>query len=415
MYGRVEIDDETKKKLSLLLKYYRKKANMNQRDFITYNGATICSADTYSKIENCKIIKSNSIYHYLLVQIHAELNLPSSWWEPWSTCFQELLELVTRYDLAGLAERCAALFAQLREKTDIFAVEYRELLMLMASYYEHCSEMSEEQFHKYMELLPIFDVSIQEILKDMLYTYTVHRHRDARKNGAVFTRLHMAESTSLLNILNRSYQAYYEERFLDCFRDSLYLEQTFLKQGNYNRLLDVYDAIVLLYADVQKDAANHEYVEKLFAIVNEHPEQLHRNKYLQSLYQCGMLYYEIGQYEKACDYFCELAKQDDYHFLPAALLACILCEQLERVIPPEILQEPRYPERFPKHVTAYHQYCLFKQKERDPFQREEYFLKYVLPQISNEDQLIWEPACRELEQLIRSTRHYHLKKRIQSS
>ena len=109
MYGRVEIDDETKKKLSLLLKYYRKKANLNQRDFITYNGATICSADTYSKIENCKIIKSNSIYHYLLVQIHAELNLPSSWWEPWSTCFQELLELVTRYDLAGLAERCAAL------------------------------------------------------------------------------------------------------------------------------------------------------------------------------------------------------------------------------------------------------------------------------------------------------------------
>ncbi len=114
-----------------------------------------------------------------------------------------------------------------------------ENCVLMASYYEPCSEMSEEQFHKYMELLPIFDVSIQEILKDMLYTYTVHRHRDARKNGAVFTRLHMAESTSLLNILNRSYQAYYEERFLDCFRDSLYLEQTFLKQGNYNRLLDV--------------------------------------------------------------------------------------------------------------------------------------------------------------------------------
>lgn len=26
MYGRVEIDDETKKKLSLLLKYYRKKS-----------------------------------------------------------------------------------------------------------------------------------------------------------------------------------------------------------------------------------------------------------------------------------------------------------------------------------------------------------------------------------------------------
>ena len=99
----------------------------------------------------------------------------------------------------------------------------------------------------------------------------------------------MAESTSLLNILNRSYQAYYEERFLDCFRDSLYLEQTFLKQGNYNRLLDVYDAIVLLYADVQRMRPINEYVESLLCHCNEHPEQLHRNKYLQSLYQCGML------------------------------------------------------------------------------------------------------------------------------
>ncbi|MBS6182847.1 MAG: hypothetical protein KH921_18950, partial [Erysipelotrichaceae bacterium] len=66
-------------------------------------------------------------------------------------------------------------------------------------------------------------------------------------------------------------------------------------------------------------------------------------------------------------------------------------------------------------VTAYHQYCRFKQREHDPFLREDYFLKHVLTQISSEDQLIWEPACRELEQLIRSTRHYHLKKRIQSS
>ena len=188
-----------------------------------------------------------------------------------------------------------------------------------------------------------------------------------------------------------------------------------MKQHNYNRLLDVYDAIVLLYADVQKDAANHEYVEKLFAIVRDHAGELHRNKYLQSLYQCGMLYYETEQYEKACDYFCELAKQDDYHFLPAALLACILCEQLDREFPPEILQEPRYPERFPQHVTAYHRYCRFKQREHDLFLREDYFLKHVITQIYSEDQLIWEPACRELEQLIRSTRHYHLKKRIQSS
>lgn len=415
MYGRVEIHDETKKQLSLLLKYYRKKANLNQRDFITYNGATICSADTYSKIENCKIIKSNSIYHYLLVQIHAQLTLPASWWQPWSIQFQQLLELVTHYDINTLAQKCESLLAQLQGKTDIFAVEYRELLQLMVSYYENCSEMTEEQFQKYMELLPIFDSCIQEILKDMLYTYTIHRQRDIKKSSTVFHKLHMAESTSLLNILNRSYQAYYEERYLDCFRDSLFLEQQFIKQDNYNRLLDVYDAIVLLYADVQKEHANHEYVEKLFDIVKLHKDQLHPNKYLQSLYQCGMLYYETEQYEKACDYFCELAKQDDYHFLPAALMGCILCEQLNRIFPPEILKEPRCPERFPQRILVFHEYYRFKEKEHDPIQQEEYFLKNVLSVITSDDHLLWEPACRQLERLVRITRHYHLKKRIQTS
>ncbi|MCR0326618.1 hypothetical protein MKA58_04340 [[Clostridium] innocuum] len=412
MYGRVEIDDETKRKLSLLLKYYRKKANLNQRDFITYNGATICSADTYSKIENCKIIKSNSIYHYLLVQIHAELTLPTSWWLPCRRTFQQLLELVTRYELQALAKQCEALLQLLSEKTDIFAREYRELLQLMISYYENCSDMSEEQYQKYMELYPVFDPSIQEIIKDMLYTYTVHRYRDTKKCSSVFHRLQMGDSTSLLNILNRSYQAYYEKRFLDCFRDSLYLEQQFLKQGNYNRLLDVYDAIVLLYVDVQKEAYDNEYVEKLFAIVRQHREQLHPNKYLQSLYQCGMLYYEIGQYEKACDYFCELATKDDYHYLPAALMACILCEKLNRPYPPEILRKPRYPKRFPQHVLTYHEYYRYKVTQEDVFKQEEYFLKHVLPVISNEDRLLWEPAQQQMEQLIRQTKHYHLKKRL---
>ena len=71
MYGRVEIDDETKKKLSLLLKYYRKKANLNQRDFITYNGATICSADTYKIVKSLKAIPSIIIcwYRFMLNSI----------------------------------------------------------------------------------------------------------------------------------------------------------------------------------------------------------------------------------------------------------------------------------------------------------------------------------------------------------
>ena len=47
---------------------------------------------------------------------------------------------------------------------------------------------------------------------------------------------------------------FYRGWYLDCFRDSLELERIFIETENYNRLLDVYDAMALLYVELQKNS-----------------------------------------------------------------------------------------------------------------------------------------------------------------
>lgn len=412
MKTRIQISDKVKGELSLLLKYYRKQRNMNQKDFITYNGATICSSDTYSRIENQKIIKSHSIYNYLLFQIDACYEFLPSFWETYHPMFEDLLTAVTRYRLEEVGALAQEIQEKLPDSKDIYVKEITILMDVIPYYYENCSELSDENYEKYLSLYSVFPEPLQEIIKDMLYTYTVHRRRSAYECRKIFDKLEMETSTCPLNILNRSYQYFYEDRFLDCFRDSLYLERLFLEDHNYNRLLDVYDAIVLLYTAVQPQSSTREYDERLFALVREHMKDLHPNKYKQSLYQCGMMLYELRQYREAYPYFCKLASIDDYHYLPAALIANFIASRLHFTPDAETLKEPKLPERFPSRVLAFHRYFIQKANGLSCDDLETYLVKEVLPLVEKDDKVMWEPLVFELESLIKVTKHYYQKKKL---
>lgn len=412
MKGRIQISDKIKGELSLILKYYRKRSNLNQRDFITYNGATICSADTYSRIENQKIIKSHSIYIYLLYQIDAGYEFLPLFWEAYQPLFEDLLTAVTRYELREVARIAGRIQEKLPNSKDIYVKEVRLLMDIIPDYYENCSELSQENYDKYLSLYTIFASPLQEIIKDMLYTYTVHRERSVDECRRIFEQLEMEKSSCSLNILNRSYQYFYEERFLDCFRDSLYLEDLFLKDNNYNRLLDVYDAIVLLYTAVQQDKGIHEYDDKLFTLVREHAEDFHPNKYRQSLFQCGMLLYEQHHDLDAYPYFSKLAGIDDYHYLPAALIANFIASRHHFEPDPILLNEPKLPERFPPRILAFHRYFIKKANGCSCDELEIFLVKEVLPLIDKDDNVCWNPLIFELDSLVKVTKHYYQKKKL---
>ncbi|MEG0274911.1 MAG: hypothetical protein RR690_07250, partial [Longicatena sp.] len=99
MYKPIHIEDEIKQHISIVLKYYRSFQKIKQSDFILYNNASVCSADTYSRIENGKVIKRNSIYTYLLYQIDATYECFPSFWNNELPKFQQLVRALTMYHM----------------------------------------------------------------------------------------------------------------------------------------------------------------------------------------------------------------------------------------------------------------------------------------------------------------------------
>ena len=206
---------------------------------------------------------------------------------------------------------------------------------------------------------------------------------------------------------------YYQSRFLDCFIDSLELEKLFRETKNYNRLLDVYDALSLLYVEIQDDQFNV-YKEKLFQLVQEHKQELHHNKYLQSLYQSGILYLQAHEYQKAYEYLCEVAEKDDYHYLPAALIAHTICT-LTGIKPSQgILKDVRYPHRFPARILDFYGFYRKKHAGSDVQSLETYLMKKVLPHVKKSDDLYYGPFCMELDACLKITKHYTIKRKIKA-
>lgn len=412
MYPRkFRLNDNVKNCIAVLLKYYRKQANLKQKDFITYNNALICSMDSYSRIENLHPIKSDSIYIYLLHQINATIEYDPAFWNNFQPLFEQVLEDVTFYHIDNLNRTTAKIKKLLPENSkDIFVQEIRDLCDIIPNYYANCSDLTEEDFEKYLALLDIFTKPLKEILKDMLFTYTVHRTRSAKKEQEIYNKLKIDESEHPLGILNRSYMHFYKGWFLDCFRDSLMLEKIFIETHNYNRLLDVYDAMALLYVEIQQNQ-NNQYEKKLFALVNDHKEELHKNKYYQSLYQCGMLYLEGKEYQQAYTYFVELAREDDFHYLPAALIANTICTMLNTTPDPAVLKDVAYPERFPQHILYFYQYYQMKYRGASIEELEDYLVRTVTPNIAKDD-LYWEPFLKELDHCLHVTKHYYVKRKL---
>ena len=416
MYPRTfRLNNNVKNCVALILKYYRKQLKMKQRDFITYNDALICSMDSYSRIENLHPIKSDSIYIYLLHQINATIEFDPEFWRNFHPLFEQLLENVTFYHIDQIKKTTIKIKKVLPEESkDIFVQEIIELMNVIPTYYENCSELSEEQFDKYYHLYPIFTKPLKLIIQDMLFTYTVHRTRSAKKEQEIFQYLQIAKDTHPMSILNRSYMYYYQTRYLDCFIDSLYLEQYFLETKNYNRLLDVYDVLSLLYVEIQHDQYNI-YKEKLFQLVEDHKNDLHHNKYLQNLYQCGILYVQNKDYTKAFTYLCEVADQDDYHYLPAALIAHTLCTLTDIKPTQAILKDVAYPHRFPQRILDFYEYYRMKYQGTSSQELESYLMEKVLPHVKKDDELYYTPFCKELDSCLKVTRHYGVKRKFKAS
>ncbi|MGX8834503.1 hypothetical protein ACWG0P_09825 [Amedibacillus sp. YH-ame6] len=411
MYKPIHIEDEIKQHISIVLKYYRSFQKIKQSDFILYNNASVCSADTYSRIENGKVIKRNSIYTYLLYQIDATYECFPSFWNNELPKFQQLVRTLTMYQMEDYRNLCEQIKSDFHGSKDFLAREIYSLLDISLQYFDTREMLERDMFEKYREIYKIFPKPIQEILKTMLYQNAFYHQRNIPLCKKIFYEMHMEESTSPFVRIDQCRQYFFEERYLDSHAIALRLEELFIKEKNYQRLLDVYEVLLLLYRKVQTNDTIRVYLLKFFQLIQEHSENFHPTKQKQGLLIAGIMHYYQNDVEEAYACFSHLITLDKAYYLPAALFMNIVVKQgpYEGA---QMLEPIKNKESYPSYIVSFYQYFIDRHQNCTNEYLENLLVKQVLPYCSPSDMLYWEPLKEELLSLIKDTKHYYIKKKL---
>ena len=411
MYKPIEIDEETKLNISTVLRYYRSYLKIKQSDFIRYKEASVCSADTYSRIENGKIIKRNSIYIYLLYQIQATYEYFPPFWKQQQPLFHKLTSSLEAYNMEEFQRTCKELQSILKDSKDYLAREIYELLDVCIAFYDRELSLSEYHFQKYKEICRIFPAALQDIVKDMLYQCTFRHQRNLVQCQELYHQFHIEASTSPLLMIDQCREYLFEGRYLESHAVALKLEQKFTSENNYQRLLDVYEVLLILYRKIQGRFHPFSYNQKFFDLIQKHGDSFHHSKYLQSLYIHGLIQYHEGNFQDAYHCFHRLAESDSEHFLPAALFVNIIVDKLQDE-KSTLLKPLNAHHHYPNHLAAFYQYFIYKQEGQTADDLEAFLVHNVLPYVVPSDMVFWEPLKEELLNLIKITKHYYIKKKL---
>lgn len=164
------LSDIQKKNLGIIIKYFRKKEQISQEEFIRYG---ICSRTTLSAIENGKIIKQDMIYYEILSKLDI-LYIPDNVWEEKFIAFSsDLLDTFLEMNdskINEMSERANLLF--LRKKGLIY---YEQLFLAIKSVFEylysHKSTLTEVVFYEFLSLIDIYPSTLQILVLHLCFLY----------------------------------------------------------------------------------------------------------------------------------------------------------------------------------------------------------------------------------------------------
>lgn len=415
MYKPIAIDDETKQHISAVLRYYRSKLKIKQSEFIRYRGASVCSADTYSRIENGRLIKRNSIYSYLLYQINASYELFPAFWQQEQAKFNQLTRHLLSYNMEGYEKTCREIQQDLEGSNDYLGREIYELLDISFAFYDKQQPLDDDLCEKYLEIYSIFPESLQDIVKDILFQHMLRYRRDIEGCMNLFNVMHVEQPQMPILMIDQCCIHLFEGRYLESYALTLQLEQCFRKEHNVQRMMDVYEVMLMLYRRVQQNMISESFELQFTTLIKDNIDRFHPAKYLHALYILGLLRYYQMQYKEAYSCFLELSgHKEGMHFLPAALFLNIIAEK-DPDAGTAMLEPLPKKHGYPDHIAAFYHYFIMRCDNKNAEELESYLVRYVLPYVTPRDSIYWEPLRNELLSLIKKTKHYYIKKKLEEA
>lgn len=325
----LKINDSDKKKIGYLIHLYRTQQfkHLSQNSFLLneYN-EPICTRQTLSKIEQCIIIKNDSIYEELLKKVNLKFNtdycieefLPTS-------IFSDLLNACDYYNLEKLISISESYIKQLNPfKEYIFFHEYYECFKWIYTYYSSFELPTLQSTEYIISLKNIINSNLYEVMMDLVFKKrTISGIYD-------FSYFDFKNSNSMINRGNHMMILYNQSKLSEMLDYCQDLEEEYSSKNNYIRLLDIYSLKGFAFSNTEKEK-----FEKLVSQINHTVEAHNSNipeiKKSQLLKNIGLQAFRIDMYDIAINYLEQYIAMDSPYANIVGIDLCISYQKTNKI------------------------------------------------------------------------------------
>lgn len=306
-----------------LIRIYREEKRHNTQNEYTLlrfcDG--ICTINTLKRIESGECSRSDEVYDELL----AKLKLRFDYFPEVDTAvemmMEPLYEAIEYFDLEGIGRICDKILNLLeRVRNYVYYSELYNIFFDVNRYYLEDKEVASttsKHYEQILNLLPKkFDVLLKQLIMASALSIAIDNIDEYRKK---IRKLNIKDDNHpLLRLYMLQYYAIMEQ-YLSLKEEIDYLEDKFLEEKNFVRLIDIYNYAFLLFSEIEKKRRIH-YLNKINKILeNENIPKFKVSEICSSI--ANTLHMEKN-YEEALIYFNKVMKyRDNMHITDIIYMA----------------------------------------------------------------------------------------------
>lgn len=401
----LNIQNEDKKKLGILIHYYRTHVfkHISQNLFLKNKfDETICSRQTLSKIEQGEIIKNDSIYEELLEKLSLKYNTNQIVENIIKEeDYDRLLYACDYYDIETLKNISKYLLKQLSPFSSyVFFYENYLCMNWIHNYYSSFVLPTLSDCDFIINLKEIINSKLYEVMMDLVFkSRTIHGNYD-------FSYFDFKHSQSMINRGNHMMILYNQSKLSEMLQYCDILEKEYTEKNNFIRLLDIYSLKGLGFSNTEKERFN-QLVKQIKQVVDQHQDEIPETKILQLYKNLGLQAFRLDIYDKAIYYFEKYIENNSPYAKIIGIDLCISYQKTNQIYKLENFVKDKKIYTGDSQYEKLLNYFILKYKFNSDENELSYFIIEKVPLIIDETMAKYKQFFyEELNTLVDKTRCY---------
>lgn len=363
----------------------------------------ICSPNTLKSIESGKVGRSDMIYEQLLEKLGLKYGEFPVIDEAIEQIVDNLRTAIEFFDEESIKKYSLMVMKILENAKDyIYYSDLYEIMSDVYNYYVDGKITNEENASHYIQLLPMYYLSLQDIMKILIFAGIRDKCISNMEMYKKYVHMLEIEKSSLACMkINLMHYYFKTEESIKMINLGKELERIFNEENNYIRLLDTYNGAISLMGYFDKILVEQYTVQAMNLLSTYNVPD---NKKSEVFINIGGSYHRRKDYKNALYYYNEAIKVECEDLVLTYIMIADCQNHLDMEISIPKLDKKTL-EKFPRELRLLYNYFLLYIGENVPsLLKQKILIKRIAPIL--EDSTTIEIFEFELKKLVKETGSY---------